>query len=338
MIESSFKYYRSRLSGEKEKKIYDMILEGMKHCVPTIKIDSIYFGPKISASLGTIIQYVVDDNPGLFHVARNARVYRESNDICIEPIYYYSSEEIIRLDAYIQDRIELILESGKTANLISLYAWELFFHDFLASNVEYEKKDTSYHKVHSIIGPLLYGRAVCEGYSKTFKLLCDMMCIPCIFLTGKIDKEGYNSIGMHAWNIVKLDTYYHVDVTGDRSMLKGDAARHGLFNTTDLDIGIDHKWSDQSLPKCRSNQMNYYVMNKSFFDNLEEGKRYISKQLLQGINSFSFRLQGCTYTGADIVSMIESAADPIVNDTEGYHFCYSYDDTRKVIYIRFGVD
>jgi hypothetical protein len=66
----------------------------------------------------------------------------------------------------------------------------------------------------SIAGSLLepYG-AVCEGYAKAFKVLCDRENIPCIVVIGNYDRENLTA---HMWNNVVLDdNWYGVDVTWD---------------------------------------------------------------------------------------------------------------------------
>ena len=82
------------------------------------------------------------------------------------------------------------------------------------------------------------GKAVCEGYSKAFKVLCDYFAIPAILVKGKI-----NSGSLHMWNAVKLgDTWYIVDVTWDDEeddfnyFLSEDFAdREKLFNFSSSD-------------------------------------------------------------------------------------------------------
>ena len=86
-----------------------------------------------------------------------------------------------------------------------------FFHDYLCDTVVYIESAHS----HNVIGPLLYGKSVCEGYAKSFKLFCRVMDIPCMTVTG----VGYGSNGAegHAWNAVRMEdgNWYAVDVTWD---------------------------------------------------------------------------------------------------------------------------
>ena len=71
---------------------------------------------------------------------------------------------------------------------------------------------------HTAWGAFFEHYAVCDGFSRTVKLLCDDMGLECKIVVGEV-----NGRGLHAWNLVKVDgQWYHLDVTwndgcGDRS-------------------------------------------------------------------------------------------------------------------------
>ena len=70
-------------------------------------------------------------------------------------------------------------------------------------------------RAHSAAGALLDGSAVCDGYAKAFKLLCDTRDIPCVIVTGMAVQAS--SSEAHAWNYVQMEdgNWYAVDVTWD---------------------------------------------------------------------------------------------------------------------------
>lgn len=94
-------------------------------------------------------------------------------------------------------------------------------HNWLIENVEY---DTNLEAVepYSVSGALTEGKAVCEGYARSFKYLLDGLGIPCVLVSG----TATNSNGQtesHAWNYVQLDgKWYAVDVTWDDPIIIGD--------------------------------------------------------------------------------------------------------------------
>ncbi len=85
-------------------------------------------------------------------------------------------------------------------------------HDFVCSSAVY---DGSGSFAHHAFGALIDGKAVCQGYSEAFKLLCDAYGIPCVLVTG----TGVTNTGSeeHMWCKVLMDDgkWYNVDVTWD---------------------------------------------------------------------------------------------------------------------------
>ncbi len=66
--------------------------------------------------------------------------------------------------------------------------------------------------IRTSYGALINGKAVCEGYTRSFKCVMDMLNIPCVIVQGYASNEG--GLEPHAWNCVKLDdSWYGVDVT-----------------------------------------------------------------------------------------------------------------------------
>ena len=94
-------------------------------------------------------------------------------------------------------------------------------HNWLINNIEYDV-DLEAEEPYSISGALTEGKAVCEGYARSFKYIMDELKIPCVLVSG----IGTNSNGdteSHAWNYVMLDgAWYAVDVTWDDPVIIGD--------------------------------------------------------------------------------------------------------------------
>ena len=78
-------------------------------------------------------------------------------------------------------------------------------------------------------------RPVCEGYAKTFKLVCDVLGIPCLTVDGSAGGSG------HMWNQVLLyGAWYAVDVTWDDPVVKGvSGERSGRENRDYFLIGAN---------------------------------------------------------------------------------------------------
>ncbi len=85
-------------------------------------------------------------------------------------------------------------------------------HDWLCEQVVYTSDAP---RAHEAAGALLDGQAVCDGYAKAFKLICDELEIPCIIVAGTAYQNG--SEELHAWNYVCMENgkWYGVDATWD---------------------------------------------------------------------------------------------------------------------------
>lgn len=75
------------------------------------------------------------------------------------------------------------------------------------------RTDAAY--AHDAAGVLLAGEAVCDGYAKSFKMLCDLYDIPCIIVSGEAIQG--DEAEAHAWNYVQMEDgyWYAVDTTWD---------------------------------------------------------------------------------------------------------------------------
>lgn len=73
--------------------------------------------------------------------------------------------------------------------------------------------DRTAERAHEAVGALLDGAAVCDGYAKAFKVLCDAADIPCVIIAGSAKQS--ESIEPHAWNYVQMEDglFYAIDPT-----------------------------------------------------------------------------------------------------------------------------
>ena len=105
-------------------------------------------------------------------------------------------------------------------------------HDFIINNTEYDfSSDDSFTDKFSMKGALLNNQAVCEGYARTFKYICDRYNLPCMLVTGYSQNPGNNAKReRHMWNYLKIDgTWYAVDTTWDDNLTEGDNICYDYF-------------------------------------------------------------------------------------------------------------
>ncbi len=82
-------------------------------------------------------------------------------------------------------------------------------HDTLCSRVTYSESSHA----HDAYGALIDGKAVCEGYAKALKELCDREGIPCLLVSGTgVTPAGSDA---HMWNYVRMEDgkWYAIDAT-----------------------------------------------------------------------------------------------------------------------------
>ena len=148
-------------------------------------------------------------------------------------------------------QVEKIVDEAKKDTDGSAYALAKYFHDYLCKELTYNYGSLTTGDLYphtSVTAFVGYGdkkekSAVCEGYAKAFKVLCDKVGIPCVLVSGQgVTSSG---AGAHMWNYVQMEDkqWYLVDATWDDQdsslyytyFLAGNSTKG--FNTT---VGEEH--------------------------------------------------------------------------------------------------
>lgn len=239
----SKEYYRNQLKDENQKAYYD-ILKEIKPNDTLVKVDLVNPIKYTSASsnlkdseisniqqqIKQIYQPALDavliDYPQLFWLKLSTSASNEaSSNTSFEIKRGNNGEWIIdSLDANLVTKFEDTLTKQAQLNSAvknfaitgnSRYDKLKSIHDSLADYVEYDRSSEIPETSFEAVGALIDGVAVCSGYAKAFKLLCERENIPCVLVGGM----GKTSTGMenHMWNYVQMDdgNWYAVDVTWD---------------------------------------------------------------------------------------------------------------------------
>ena len=151
---------------------------------------------------------------------------------------------------------------------------EEYIHNYIINNCDYDEEAAESEEVqgneNDAYGVFVDGKAVCEGYSKAFQILCNKADIDCIQLMGIVDSDN------HVWNCVKIGgDWYQIDVTWDDVDDFIDDS-HGYFNLTDSLMYEEHtlspkyseidaesflnlkSWCNFYVPKCTDEKYNYH--------------------------------------------------------------------------------
>ncbi len=123
-----------------------------------------------------------------------------------------------------------MLEAFSDINEVMEYRQELdaaIYNFEVNGNNNYEKLADIYQQIgeytyydlksgfaHSAVGALVEPGAVCEGYSKAVKLICNKEQIPCVLVFGNLDTSDMTA---HMWNYVLMEDnkWYALDLTWD---------------------------------------------------------------------------------------------------------------------------
>ena len=151
---------------------------------------------------------------------------------------------------------------------------EEYIHNYIINNCDYDEEAAESEGVqgneNDAYGVFVDGKAVCEGYSKAFQILCNKADIDCIQLMGIVDSDN------HVWNCVKIGgDWYQIDVTWDDVDDFIDDS-HEYFNLTDSLMYEEHtlspkyseidvesflnleSWCNFYVPKCTAEKYNYH--------------------------------------------------------------------------------
>ena len=330
-ISTKSRYYFTRLNTA-EQEIYKQIHMGWSDLktVVSINLTSGNGSPRVAK----IMEYIALDNPGLFFIDFGKIQFRlYDNQLTVEVKFHYDKGQIVECEAKLRQEINKIMAKYSILGL-SEYERVVSLHDCLVKNVEYEYSSHS-ETSHSVLGGLLKRKTVCEGFAKTFKLLCDWANIKCIVVSGTATPKGSASEN-HAWNIVKLGgDCYHVDVTWDSCAFeKTDMLSHAHLNLTDSDIAQDHKWKRNLLPQCSRDNLNYFAASKTLFATEEDFKEYFENGLKSGQKSFEVRFKDKPKDQDELADSIRRIMqNRLLSMFLGYSYRLQYNAKRGTAYI-----
>ena len=255
--------------------------------------------------LSDIFMLVRLDNPLIFYVENfKMRWAENASHIEILPEYMFDKSKI---KTHIQavnariDRLKRELKCETTSKTL------LAIHDFICNNIKYDKLKKAYS--HEIIGPLTHGIGVCDGISKTVKVLCDTFNIECVIPLSEADPD--NGVKYrHAWNVVKLDgKWYHCDFTYDNSLGRYGVLRYDYCNLDDKRIYRDHRLPIFGIPECTDSGNFYYKTQKLSYTKIEDVKNRISQALRKKKETFLFHWRGGYLTREVLTEILTAAAE-----------------------------
>ena len=171
------------------------------------------------------------------------------------------------------------------------YEKELAVHDYIVTNCTYDEGSRAVipkpsENCDNPYGALIGGSAICTGYSTAFRMLMEMLDIPCETVYYREPDRSE-----HAWNIVTIDgAKYYVDVTWDDPV--PDKSKrltyHRYFNVSRRDMERVHTFPE-TAPDTPVLKDTYASHNISPQPADEEALRALAdKAIEEGVNSIYF--------------------------------------------------
>lgn len=292
------KYYYSKLTPLLCGVLNNIIGKLQKHeSVITI------ISPSVTAEqIGELFDIIDKDFPEIFFIdikksPIEIAVYGAVKKITVN--YLYDIKETQHIQMEIQQISTKIIPPEILSD--SILKREKIIHDYLADKVvyHYNSRDTM---DYTIVGPILNGQAICEGYAKAFKYICEQSQLNCLVVSGRALNSKTGKIENHAWNIIYIGDgeYVHVDVTWDSGKYQGLDTMYNYYNLGDKTIETDHYWDRKLVPICKG--VNNEVLIT--LDSALELADYITMKLSNEVTSLDFRVNKHFQSTEELVELI----------------------------------
>lgn len=337
------RYYRSLLS-DKEQKAYDALYEAFITFAPSATVSC-----QVKDALSRIFKYLVLDNPLLFYADFSSISYGVNpirGTLTIHVDYVYSQHDARRIISEIEHKCKEITSLMATApSVVNGYQKALWLHDWMASNISYGNNSQGSYSQHSIVGALVSGSGVCDGYAKMYKLLCEMSGVTCVVAAGKSSGVVSGVNGNHAWNILRVENACaHVDVTWDSnltSMLSSGKvsgfAAHNYFLLSDSEASVTHHWDTNCAPRCSGSSLqNYFDRNGLNANSTEQYFALCCKQIRNGNRCFQIKLKNVAASERQLDELTGKAILSVGGSMCGGRmtYCYSYDQQHGIMTVQ----
>ncbi|MGN1134094.1 MAG: transglutaminase domain-containing protein, partial [Oscillospiraceae bacterium] len=146
-----------------------------------------------------------------------------------------------------------------------------YFHDYLIKKCTYT---VSGPDIYSAYGCLVDGKAVCEGYSKAFSILCQRAGITNVLVSGQAVNSQGETEG-HMWNKVYYgNEWYNVDVTwDDMPSISTVMSTYDYYFVNDEGFKANHSVEQNRFvkyPDAVNMKSNYYVLKNLYVSSKDD--------------------------------------------------------------------
>lgn len=274
------RYGRYKLPSE-YKKVYDAVTGAIEKREIQVQVEAI---PREAIRL--IWQALEIDNPQFYYVKFDSWSALRSDTSCTLLIEYtIPLEEQHMLDQKLAAICSFLKRKAVGKNQKETAQ---ILHDWLVYQRKYGQYEGKTETAYNILGPLIYGEAVCEGYAKAYKYLCDALKLRCMVVHGTAKSSVNGKEEGHAWNVVRVDgNFYHVDVTFDLC-IENEYISRFYFLLSDKECMFDHSAGGSLIPPSGLSDKRQYTEYSKWnrCTDTVSGKRISSGSCIFGSTTF----------------------------------------------------
>ena len=295
-------YGQTSLSAE-EKEIYDSLVKVIGDEEPAVPMKA------DGETYTKILNLIGVEQMGFGNVSSRKVGAFDIENQCfpVEFTYRFSCEEMSNMNRAAEAAANEIM-LGVTDEMTT-YDKLKYFHDYLVTHCESDSEDIY---ANTIYGALVRGKALCEGYAKSFSYLCNKAGIENIIVTGKTDTA-------HMWNMVKIDgNWYHIDVTWDKpdgtiAEMYPNMVMYQYFLVTDSVIENNHTiWTITTPPpKAYGTKENYFLKEELYIDSEDRTEQIVEnairKAISEGSHTASVKFSTSNMLLSTVRKMMDSA-------------------------------
>lgn len=226
----------------------------------------------------------VSDNQPLTQVVTTSEQLYFAVENKVTPLFNSQDSSAYKMYAKAKQVLREIVTDNMTEyeKALSIFDWICLnsVYDHKTANSTSTQISFTNYTSFSLEGVLKDSLSVCDGFSKTYSLLCNMEGIDCFRFTGGIDRDGNGVFeGLHAWNKVKVSgNWYVVDITwsvidtdandfgqdGATQYNSNEFLNHAYFLVSDGDI-TEHIVSNKTLDQqCVAPNNYYYYITQTY--------------------------------------------------------------------------
>ena len=252
--------------------VYYGIPNTKTNSIAYVQYSSVNYNPNTNKRNSNYDSFKINDSLYTFNVKTSDQLHY-ALERGAKPIIEKNSS-VEALYKKIKDVLKEIINDDMTD-----YEKVVAIHDWLVMNVVYDdallrlaSSNSSNLKKYNgfyLEGVFLDNKAVCEGISKAFTVMCNIEGIPCVTVEG-IQADNPNGVG-HAWNKVYIDgKWYIVDTTSDGTIIGNqfEVLSYKYFLVSEEEYSKDYIGTNRTNIVCNNKVDVYESMTFTYKDNV----------------------------------------------------------------------